>query len=150
MAQPDQLALHPPVSPCGVLRRDADHELADRGGRGRPPVTPPACEVPLARDQPPMPGEQRRRGHGEPPAPPSAGDQPRQGRKPQPVDWFIPDPADLAAQDRVLVAKDQEFGVLGHLPSGQHRQAAQQAAYEQVDDRNDHSAMIPAHQLTHA
>ena len=29
---------------------------------------------------------------------------------------------------------------------GQHRQAAQQAAYEQVDDRNDHSAMIPARQ----
>ena len=47
-------------------------------------------------------------------------------------------------EDRVLVPEHQELGILGHLAPGQHRQAAQQTANEQVDDRNDHSAMIPA------
>src|SRR5215472_1326084 len=53
-------------------------------------------------------------------------------------------PADLAAQDRVLVPEHQELSVLGCLVPRQHRQAAEQAAYEQVDNRNDHSAIIPA------
>jgi hypothetical protein len=35
VAEPDQLASHSPVPPCGVLRRDADHELADRGTAAR-------------------------------------------------------------------------------------------------------------------
>ena len=51
VAEPDQLALHPPMAPCGVLRRDADHELADRGCRRRPPGDPdglwnPTCARP--------------------------------------------------------------------------------------------------------
>jgi hypothetical protein len=33
---------------------------------------------------------------------------------------------------------------------GQHRQAAQQTADKQVDDRDDHSAMIPARQPAQA
>jgi hypothetical protein len=48
------------------------------------------------------------------------------------------------------VAEHQEFGVLGHLAPGQHRQAAQHTTDEQVDDRNDHSAMIPARQVAQA
>jgi hypothetical protein len=77
VAEPDQLALHPPVPPRGVLRRDADHELADRCRRGRPPGTTTARIVPLMRDQPTMPGQQRRRGHQEHVAPPPAGDPSR-------------------------------------------------------------------------
>ncbi len=45
-----------------------------------------------------------------------------------------------------------EMGIRGgeephmELPApGQHRQAVQQATHEQVDDRNDHTAMIPDH-----
>jgi hypothetical protein len=52
-------------------------------------------------------------------------------------------PADLATQHRVLVPEDQEFGVLGHLTPGQHHETAEQTANEQIDDRDDHSAMIP-------
>ena len=48
------------------------------------------------------------------------------------------------------MAEHQEFGVLGHLAPGQRRQAAQQTTDEQVDDRNDHSAMIPADQAAQA
>jgi len=61
VAEPDQLALHPAVPPSGVLCRDTDHELADRGCRGRPPGTATMSVVPLAFGQPPVPGEQRRR-----------------------------------------------------------------------------------------
>jgi hypothetical protein len=98
VAEPDQLSLHPPVPPGGVLRRDADHELLDRGRRGRPPGTPTARVIPLARDQPPVPGEQRRRCHHEHLAPPAPGDQSRQRRQPQPAGWPVTDSADLAAQ----------------------------------------------------
>jgi hypothetical protein len=150
VAEPDQLALHPPVPPRGVLRRDADHELADRGRRGRPSRTAAAGVVPLARHQPTVPGEQRRGRHREHLAPPAAGNQSRQRREPQPVGWLITNPADLAAQQRVLVPQHQKLGILEHLPPGQHCQAAQQAANEQVDDRNDHSAMIPGRQSAQA
>ena len=50
----------------------------------------------------------------------------------QPVARLVADPADLAAQHGVLVPEDQEFGVLGQLAPGRHRQAAEQAAYKQV------------------
>jgi hypothetical protein len=93
VAQPDKLALHPPVPPRRVLRRDSDHELPDRGGRGRPPWTPTARVVPLARDQPTVPGEQRRRRHREDLAPPVAGSQSRQQcREPQPVGRLVTKP----------------------------------------------------------
>ncbi len=57
---------------------------------------------------------------------------------------LVADPAGLAAQDSVLVPQHQELGVLRRLAPRQHRQAVQQVAYEQVDDRNDRSAIIPA------
>jgi hypothetical protein len=44
------------------------------------------------------------------------GPQSRQCRKPQPVGRLVVDPADLAAEDRVLVAKHQKLGVLRHRP----------------------------------
>lgn len=54
----------------------------------------------------------------------------------------------LAAQDRVLVPENQKLCILGHLPLGQHHQTIKQAAYEQADDRNDHSEMIPGRSST--
>ena len=70
-----------------------------------------------------------------------------QCRKPHPVARLVADPAGLAAQYRVLVAEYQEFGVLGHLTPGQDHQTTEQAANKQVDDRKDHSAMIPTRLL---
>ena len=65
------------------------------------------------------------------------------GKFPTRLGRLVADPADLAAQHRVLVAEYQELGVLGHLMPGQHHQAAEQAAHEKVDAVEDHSAMIP-------
>jgi hypothetical protein len=144
VAELDELALHSPVPPRRVICCHADHEHADHGCRGRPPGTPSARVIPLACDQPPVPGQQCRRGHRERLAPSPPGDQPGQCREPQPVGWLVADPADLAAKHRVLMPEHQELGVLGHLMPGHHHEAAKQTTNEQVDDRNDHSAMIPA------
>jgi hypothetical protein len=63
---------------------------------------------------------------------------------------LVADPAALAAQHRVLVPEHQELGILGHLTLGQHHQAGEETANEQIDDREDHSAMIPARKTGHA
>ena len=105
---------------------------------------PPARVIPSAGDQAAVPAEQCRWGHREHLGPSPPGDQPGQGREPQPVGWLVADLADLAAQDRVLVPEHQQFGVLGHLTPGQHLEAGEQTACDQVDARGDHSGMISA------
>jgi hypothetical protein len=146
VAELDEFALHPPVPPARIVGRHADHKRADHGGRGRPPGTPPLAVVPLTCDQPPVPGERRRRGHSEHLTPTAAGDQPGQCREPQPVTRLVANPAGLAAQHGVLVPQHQEFGIPGHLTPGQRHQAAKQTAHKQVDGLEDHSGMIPARQ----
>ena len=98
--------------------------------------------VPLARHKPAVPGEQGRGCRREDLLPPAAGNRPRQRRELQPAARLVTDPAGLAAQGSVLVPQYQELSVLGRLGPGRHRQAARQAADKQVNDRNDHPAMI--------
>jgi len=126
VAEPDQLALYPPVTPRGIIGRDADHQLADSSCRGRPPGTPTAGVVQLSCGQPPMPGEQRRWCHREHLAPAAARNHSRQYREPQPIARLVADPADLTAKDHVLVPQHQELGVLGHSVPRQHHQTAEQ------------------------
>jgi hypothetical protein len=123
-------------SPCtrrcphaGVICCHTDHERADRSRRGRSSGTSAVRVIPLACDKPPVPGQERRRGQSEHLAPPAPGDQPGQRREPQPVTRLVAEPADLAAQHRVLVPEHQEFGILGYLTPGQHHQAVKQAAH---------------------
>jgi hypothetical protein len=77
VAEPDEFALHPPVPPRRIVHRDPDHELADRGWRGRSPGPPPFGVIPFACDETSVLGEQRRRGQCEYLAPSALGDQPR-------------------------------------------------------------------------
>jgi hypothetical protein len=56
----------------------------------------------------------------------------------------------LRSEQPRLVAHHQELGIPGRLTPGQHHHAAEQAAREQVHDREDHSAMIPAHKTGQA
>src|SRR5208283_5457902 len=114
VAELDQFALYAPVPPRWIVRSDADRELADReladrGCRRRPTGGPSAGVVPFTCDQPPVPGEQRRRGNREHLAPLSPLDPRRQWR--ERTAGSPADAADLAAQDRVLVPQDQELGV---------------------------------------
>ena len=75
-------------------------------------------------------------------APALPGDQPRQRREPQPVSRLIADPADLAAYQRNLMPHNQQPGVRCPRMPGPHHQAAEQASHDQVDDREDHPAMM--------
>jgi hypothetical protein len=43
-----------------------------------------------------------------------------------------------------LVPDHQEFGILGRFEPGRHHQTAERAPSEQVESREDHSAMISA------
>ena len=43
------------------------------------------------------------------------------------------EPADTVAQYRVLAPEYQQFGLFGRLTPGQHHQAGEQIAHDQVD-----------------
>ena len=143
VAELDEFALHAPVPPRRIVRRDADDKLPDGGCHGRSSGTPPACVIPFAATSRRCQASSVAGGHREYLGPPLPGDQLGQRRERQPVARLVADPADLAAQYRVLVSEYQEFGILGCPTPGEHHQAAEQAARDQVDDREDHSAMIP-------
>jgi hypothetical protein len=51
VAKLGELALHPPVTPRRVVRGHADHELADRGCRGRSSGRPPVSCSPICARQ---------------------------------------------------------------------------------------------------
>ena len=137
LAELDEFALHLPVPPGRTVGRDADHELADRGCRGRSSGTPPAGVVPFAADQSPVPGQQRRRGHREHLAPFAAGDRPGKRREPQPAGRLVADPADLAAQHRVLVPEHQEFGIPWTAPGRFWAAWAEQFRLDRVISRRE-------------
>jgi hypothetical protein len=105
-----------PVPPTGLSAAMRITSLRIAARRGRPSGTPAARVVPRACDQPPLPGEQRRRSHHEHLTPLAAGHQSRQCREPQPVARLVTDPADLAAQDRVLVPQHQELVLANDSP----------------------------------
>ena len=56
----------------------------------------------------------------------------------------------LRSGQQRLVAHHQKFSILGHLTPGQHHQTAEEAAREQVDDEEDHSAMMPTRPVAQA
>ena len=50
----------------------------------------------------------------------------------------------LTAQHLVLVAQHEQLGVLGQIRPDQHRQQAEQAPQQAVDERQQHLEMVPA------
>lgn len=59
MAESDQFALHPPVSPAGILRCHPHHEILDRCGSGWTSRAPACGVVPCAGDQLAVPSQDR-------------------------------------------------------------------------------------------
>jgi hypothetical protein len=120
MAEADQFALHPPVSPGGILGSHADNQVSDRRG-GRWTSRPAACAVvPLPRDQPAVPGQDRGRGDREDLGPAATRQQPGQRSQPRPIRGRVADPRDLPAQHSVLVPQHQQLGILAQVSPHQH------------------------------
>ena len=145
MPEPRQLALDSPVPPGRVLPRHPDDQRLDRSAGGRPSWPAPAGVVPLAGNEVTVPAQDRGRGDREDLRPPAAAHQPGQRREPEPVGMVPPQPTtELTVQHLVLVAQHQQLGVLGQVGPGQHREQADQAPHQAVDDRQQHPAMVPA------
>jgi hypothetical protein len=64
--------------------------------------------------------------------------KPCQRSEPCPVSGFVPHPADVAAQYRVLVAQDQQLRVLGQMTAEQRDQQARHGPDGQIDEGEDH------------
>src|SRR6266545_6726577 len=95
-----------------ILLRQPDDKAGDAPGRRRTTGLALLARVVLSRGQSAVPGKQRRRRHGEDLCPAPPGEEPRQRREPQPVSRVVPDPADVAAEHRVLVPEHQQFSSL--------------------------------------
>jgi hypothetical protein len=68
-----------------------------------------------------MPPQQCVRADTEDLRPTTSGNQPGQRSQPDPVGGFVPHSFDLAAQHSVLMTKNQQFHVLGHVAAHEHR-----------------------------
>jgi hypothetical protein len=55
-----------------------------------------------------------------------------------PVNGLVPHPADVAAQHRVLVAQNQQLGVLGRITTEQHDQQPERGTDDQINEAEDH------------
>jgi hypothetical protein len=103
MAEPDQLALHPPMSPGGILGCHANHQSCDRCcGRGTPGSATRRV-VPSPRDQLAVPSQDRGRSDREDLGPAATWHEPGQRGQPCPVDGPVANPGDLSVQHGVLV-----------------------------------------------
>src|ERR1022692_3706651 len=109
------------VSPGRILPWQTQHQVADLlAGRRAAGL---ARVRPLALDQAAVPGEQRTWRDQAVAAQPG-WQQPGQRSQDRPVGPVEPGPGDLAAQDRDLMAEDQDLGVLRRLTAAQQEQPA--------------------------
>jgi hypothetical protein len=130
VAQAAQLALDALVAPAGVV---AGH-LLDQGDDGRVERRPsgPVREGPMPGDQPPVPGQDRGRGD-DPVRHQVAGEEPDQGGERGPVGPAQSRLEVRSAQDRVLVAEDEDLNILGRAAAGQQGQPFGGAAEREVE-----------------
>jgi hypothetical protein len=106
-----EFAVDPAVSPQRILLRKADGKAGDARYCRRAPWLAPLARVVLLRRQPAVPGQRRWR-HGEDFGPAPARYKPRQRGEPGPVSRFLPHPADVPAQYRVLMSEYQQLSTL--------------------------------------
>ena len=72
------------------------------------------------------------------------GYEPCQRCEPHPVSWLVPDPADVAAQHRVLMPEYQQLSILHRVPADCQDSQAEYPANQQVDDLEQHPASQPS------
>jgi len=107
-----QFAVDPAVSPQRILLRQPNDQAGDARDCWRTAGLSPPARVVLSPRQFAVPGQQRRGRNREDFGPAPAGDEPCQRGEPHPVSGLVPDPAGVAAQDRVLVPEHQRFSIL--------------------------------------
>jgi hypothetical protein len=113
---------------------------------GAPWPAPPARVV-LLRRQPAVPGQQRRRRHGEELGPAPARYKPRQRGEPGPVGRLVPHPAGVPPQDRVLVSERQQLSILRQVTAEDQDGHAEHPARKQVHDLEQHPPSQPSPRL---
>ena len=157
VAELEQLTLNPAMPPPRILARHPQNQFPDRC-RSRRSSGRSAGRGVLARSEPTMPGQQRRRLDREHVRPPGPWHQLGQRREPRPVRRLVAHPAHLTAKHRVLVPQrenlcDQRTVTTCHdtqnakrpatepiHPPDQHRQS--QPADEPSDNRPSHSRIM--------
>src|SRR6266487_1952487 len=91
-----------------------------------------------------MPPQQRVRADTEDLRPATPGNQPGQRSQPHPVGGFVPHSFDLAAQHGVLMTKNQQFDVFGHVAAHEHRGDFEHEPRDHVSQRQRrHPARLP-------
>ena len=138
-----QLAVDPAVSPQRVLLRQPNDKAGDAPGCRRTTGRALLARVVLLRGQSAVPGQQRRWRHGEDLRPALRGGAAPAPRT-TPVSRVIPDPADVAAEHRVLVPEHQQLSSLCPVTAKQQRGQTEDPARQQVDDLEQHPASQPS------
>jgi hypothetical protein len=133
-----QFAVNAAVSPQRVLLCRANGKAGGaqdcRGAAGLAPL----ARVVLRRGQLAVPGQQSRGRDRKDLAPVPARYEPCQCSEPGPVSGLVSRPADVAAQHRVLVAQNQQLGVLGQITTEQHDQQPEHGTDDHVNKGEDH------------
>ena len=128
----------PAVSPQRILLGQANGKAGDTLGRRRATGLALLARVVLLRRQLAVPGQQSRGRDREDLTPAPARYEPCQRSEPRPVNGLVSHPADLAAQHRVLVAQNQQLGVLGQITTEQHDQQPEHGTDDHVNKGEYH------------
>ena len=129
IAECKHFALDPAVPPGGILRGEADHQLADLDSDRR--SARPVREGPLPGDQPPVPAQQRAGRHQPKSAQPAR--EPGQRGKNRSVGPVQPGPTSLPTQHRHLMAQDEYLRVLGRVATAEQRKPAEHTSHHQIE-----------------
>ncbi len=135
VTEPTQLAMHPAVSPRGILPRQSQHQIADV--LARPRTARSARIRPLARDQSAVPGQRRAR-RDQPVGTQHSRQQPGQRRQDRPVGPVRLGPGDLTAQYSDLMTEHHDLRILGRLAAAQQHQPAKDPDHDQVEQAKGH------------
>jgi hypothetical protein len=138
-AEPDQLTGGPPVSPSRVLASEPRDQLANLTGDPRAPGTPSRIG-PAASHEPAVPRQQRSRGHEEQtPAP--TREQPARRRQERAVRGPQCRAGNLSAQDRDLVAQDDDLQLLELRRAKTQQHERHQTPQQHVQQRRQHQPL---------
>ena len=134
--EPDQFAVHSPISPTGVLPRQPTHQVLDVSAD--PTAARPIRVPPRAFYQPTVPGQQRARCH-QPVGSQRCRQHPGQSSQDRPVGPVRLRAGDLSPQHRHLMTEHYKLRVLGRLATRQQHQPAEDPDRDQIQETKRHN-----------